>query len=316
MKSRDVEERLRRFYDVHRSHIRPSADLESKVLTEAGMAHEESSMTSHLKPNMWRKIMESKVTRYSAAAVIMLAMALVLLGPFGTSGSGNVALADVQEKVKQIDTMILRGQKIYTLAAAPNISFEFDVVKYLSKQHGYTEKGYLNKTLVYHITLNRPQNQTLIVLPIWKECLMFPCTDEQIKIMEKLTPHGLVAFFQQTDYENTGRSRIDGVEADCFEVHDVKSFENFLPKFVFDIQKGNFKVWISVKDLLPIRMEGDIFLGESLGTVFTEGILHEVCAMEAYDVELDENLFDCSLPDGYSELTLSDLLPFFPAKPK
>jgi hypothetical protein len=311
-----MEERLRRFYDVHSSCVRPSDDLDTRILADAGMAREESSMARHSKPNVWRKIMENKVTKYSAAAVVALAMAMVLSNPFGTSGNGNVALADVQEKVKQINTMILRGQQIYTLASAPNISFAFDVDMYLSKQLGYTEKGYLNKTLVYQITLNRPQNQTLIVLPIWKKCLMFPCTDEQIKIMEMLTPHGLVDFFQQTDYESTGRSRIDGVEVDCFEVNGVKSFENFLPKFLFDIQKGSFKVWVDVKKLLPIRMEGDIFLGKSLGTVFTEGILHEVCAMEAYDVELDKSLFDCSLPDGYSELTLSDILHFFPMKQK
>ena len=260
--------------------------------------------------------MESKVTRYSAAAVVALVMAVVLLNPFGTSGKGNVALADVQEKVRQIDTMILRGQTIFTLAAAPNISFEFDVVTYLSKENGYTEKGYLNETLVYQITLNRPHNQTLIVLPVWKKCLMFPCTDEQIKVMEKLTPHGLTDLFQQADYEHTGRSRIDGVEVDCFEMRDVTSFGEFLPKFLFDVQKGTFKVWVGVKELLPIRMEGDIFLGKSLGTVFTEGILHEVCVLEEYDIELDDSLFDCSLPDGYSQLTLSDILSFIPAKPK
>jgi hypothetical protein len=297
-------------------NVQPSAEMYDGTLSDTLEAQHTQKKKSAPQLKYWRLIMESKVTRYSAAAVVALVMAMVLSNPFGTSGNGNVALADVQEKVKQIDTMILRGQQIYTLAAAPNISFEFDVNMYLSKPLGYTEKGYLNKTLVYQITLNRPQNQTLIVLPIWKKCLMFPCTDEQIKIMEKLTPHGLVELFQEMEYENTGRSRINGVEVDCFEVNDVKSFENFLPKFLFDIQKGSFKIWVSVKELLPIRMEGDIFLGESLGTVFTEGVLHEVSVLEDYNVELDESIFDCSLPEGYTELTLRDLLSFFPANTK
>ena len=49
---------------------------------------------------IWRTIMQSKATRYSAAAVILLALTLVLFGPLGAPGNGGVVLADVQQKVK------------------------------------------------------------------------------------------------------------------------------------------------------------------------------------------------------------------------
>jgi len=48
---------------------------------------------------IWRTVMESNVTRYSAAAVIVLALTLVLFGPFWTPGNGSVVLADVQQNV-------------------------------------------------------------------------------------------------------------------------------------------------------------------------------------------------------------------------
>ena len=90
-----------------------------------------------------RCIMKSNVTRYSAAAVVALAIGLVLLDPFGWSKHSGVLLADVQKKIAQTDTMVFRGQKIFTCTDDPNKSVKFDVVKYTSKVYGYTEEGYI-----------------------------------------------------------------------------------------------------------------------------------------------------------------------------
>lgn len=81
MKSRDAEERIRRFYNVHRSCVRPSADLDDRVLADAKAACEESSKQRYPEPNVWRKIMESKVTKLSAAATILIAVFVALFGP-------------------------------------------------------------------------------------------------------------------------------------------------------------------------------------------------------------------------------------------
>jgi len=48
----------------------------------------DSGRSAKTKPyEIWRFIMESKVTRYSAAAVIVLAVTLVLFGPFWAPGN-------------------------------------------------------------------------------------------------------------------------------------------------------------------------------------------------------------------------------------
>jgi len=69
------------------------AQLLERGIEDFGRSHETKIY------HIWRLIMESKITRYSAAAVIVLAMALVLLSPFGTPGNGGVVLADIQQKV-------------------------------------------------------------------------------------------------------------------------------------------------------------------------------------------------------------------------
>ncbi len=138
------------------------------------------AMSSHVKfkphYNIWRFIMENKVTRYSAAAVVALAAVLVLFGPFGTSKNGSVVLADVQQKVEGIETMIIRGTKTFTHPGEDGEVFEFngfkgefDLVKYSSIKHGLVEEGYVGDKLIYRFTFNRPKRQTLLVLPLGKK---------------------------------------------------------------------------------------------------------------------------------------------------
>jgi hypothetical protein len=256
-----------------------------------------------------RCIMKSRATKYSAAAVVALAVTLVLLSPFGGPQHGGVLLADVQKKIAETDTMVLRGQKIFSFVADPNISFKFDVVKYMSRAYGHTEEGYIGDKLVYRITFNLPKKQTLIILPIWKKCLKFPCTDEQIRIVEKVNPTGFIDLFLQTDHKELGAGNINGIDVEGFEFQSMKSLENILPKFLFDIHLDKASVWIGVKELLPIRIEGDLIIGKSFLTAFTELRLHEFCVLENYNVELDENIFNTDIPEGYSEIKITDFIP-------
>jgi hypothetical protein len=255
----------------------------------------------------WRYIMESRIARYSAAAGIALA-ALVLLSIFWTSDQG-VALAAVQEKVAQVNTMIVRGEKVFTCVADPNVVYRFDLVKYVSRQYGYTEEGRIGDALIYRITLNKPQRQCLILMSPWQKCLHFPCTDEQIAIMEKLSPTGAMDLLVQTDYKKLGTAIIDGIDVEGFEFEDVKLIQNILPKHLFDLQQGKGTVWIGTKELLPVRIEGDMLIGRSLTTLLMDWRLHEVNTLDSYDVELDPNLFNTEMPQGYTEFKFSDIIP-------
>ena len=327
MKSRDAEERLRRFYDVHRSCVRPSADLDAKVLAHVRKACKESSMAGQSKPNMWRKIMESKVTRYSAVAVVTLAVAFVLLGPFGTPGNGGIVLADVQKKVGGIETMVLRGTRTFTYPGEPDrifefdgIKYKFDIVKYHSTRYGVVEEGYAEGELIYRATLNIPEKQTLILFPKYKKYLKFASMDALGKVMEDFgDPNGILSLLLAGDYKKLGRDKIDGIEVEAFEFQDTEPFEPFkelLPKAIFDIQTFRAIVWIGIKEQLPVRVKGDLTIGKCLMSLFHDLNLHEVDTFGQYNIELDEDIFDTNPPEGYTEITLSDILPFIPTKVK
>ncbi len=266
--------------------------------------------------NIWRFIMESKVTRYSAAAVVALAAVLVLFGPIWAPGNGGIALADVQEKIAQVDTMIFKGHKAFSCANDPNITFEFDIFRYISKQHGLIEEGYMKDTLIYSIIFNLPEKEARILMHAWKKYLKFPCSDKQIELMEKLDPKGIIELLTQTDYEKLGFSEINGIEVEGFASDNTEVNKEAFPESIFDIQKSTCKVWVGVEELIPVRMETDISIGKCLLTAFNKFNLHDIVVLQEYNVDLDKEQFDTEIPEGFTKITLSDILPFIPMKVK
>jgi hypothetical protein len=289
---------------------------------------EDSSRSMKTKPyKIWRFIMESKITRYSAAAVIVLAMTLVLFSPFWTPGNSGVVLADVQKKVAGIETMIIRGTKTFTYPGEPDRIFEFDgikckfdLVKYHSTQYGLVEEGYAEGKLFYRITFNIPEDQTLIIFPKYKKYLKFASMDALAKVMENFaTPNGILDLLLAGDYKELGQDKIDGIEVEGFEFQDTEPLDSIkvlLPKAVFNIQNFKGKVWIGIKEQLPVQVEGDLAIGKSFMTMFQELNLHEINTFGDYNIELDEDIFDTNPPEGYTELTLSDILKAVPAEAK
>lgn len=298
---------------VDRARLRADRTMDERVLGDARATLAETTNNNRpqvLRPGrtLWRTIMESKITPYSAAAVVALAAALVLTNPLGILKSG-VALADVQKRIAQVDTMVLRGQTTFTSVSDPNSSLKFDNVKYMSRRCGFAEDGYIKGTLAYRIVLNREQKQTLLLLAPWKKCLRFSCTEEQIKAMEKLTPSGVVDVLLETPYKKLGVSQIDGVEVEGFEVQDLKPLENIVPRFLLDIQEGTATIWVGTKELLPVRGEADMVIRANFWTGFMDVRCHEIAILDSYDTELDPKRFDTSVPEGYTEFKITDLIP-------
>jgi len=284
---------------------------------------EDSGRSTKTKPSeIWRFIMESKVTRYSAAAVIILAITLVLFSPWSPGNSG-VVLADVQQKIADIETMIIRGTKTFMrpgedgeVIEINGLRCEFDLVKYSSKQLGLVEEGRVDGNLIYRITFNRPKRQAILVLPPWKKYGAMAATDEQMRLMENLSPEGIINMLLAGDHKKLGRDKIDGVEVEGFEFQQPDLFVELFPKPIFDIQTLEGRAWIGIEEQLPIWVEGDFIFGKSLLTLFNEVRLHEVNVVDKYDVELDDKIFDTDVPEGYTEFGLSDILQLIPVEAK
>jgi len=310
---------------VKKLHVKLSAETYDRILADTLEAQQNQKQKSAVhRPNLWRFIMESKVTRYSVAAVIVLALTLVLFSPFWSPGNGGIVLADVQKKVNDVETMIIGGTKTFTRPGKPDSVFEFDgikckfdLVKYFSKEHGFVEEGYAEDKLFYRITFNFAEGRTLILLPSNKKYLAFTSMNDIAKIMENFaTPQGILNLLVEGDYKELGRDKIDGIEAEVFELEDTESFKELLPKPVFNIQTFKTKLWIGIKEQLPVRIEADLVIGKSFMSAFQNLNLHEVNTLDDFNVELDEEIFDTTPPEGYTEITMSDILKLIPAEAK
>lgn len=295
--------------DLRVLDISTSGEMDQRILSDAlGVQEEFKKMRlARTEPNIWGMIMKSQVTRYSAAAVIVIAILVVLLNPFGISKRDGIALADVIRNTEKIETVVKRGHRVFTSLDDPNESVELDITKYYSTQHGYAEKGYLNDKLEYHWSVNTHEKLAVVIIPPWKKYFKSPLTDDQVKILELTSLKGIVDFFLEGDYEKLGRSTINGIEVEGFEFRDIKLLESF-PKILMNIQDIRGRVWIGVQDLLPVKVEADAVLGRCLFTGFEEERLHDVGFFEDYDVELDEGIFCLDIPADYTPLDIDSLL--------
>ncbi len=307
MKSSSEVERI-----VGRARLTADLATDERILSDAdaALARAPGNRPQALPPGptIWRTIMEKRITRYSVAAVVALAAALVLWNPLGTSWSG-VALAQVQAKIAQVDTMILRGETTFTSVSDPNTTVKYENVKYLSRPEGFVEDGFIKGTRIYRVVLNRREKRGVLLLDPWKKCVRFPCTEEQIKVVERLTPSGVVdLLLESNDYRRLGTTTINGIEAEGFAAQNLKPLGNIVPRYLMDLQQGTATIWVGTKGLLPIRMEADMLLGRTIATLFMDVRCHEIAVLEKYDVELDPGLFDTATPEGYTEFTLAESL--------
>ena len=160
-----LDENISRAVDLGEVQFDAQKWREKYILNESVASR--STIKTH--KNFWRFIMENKITRYSVAAVVVLALILVLLSPFGTSNNSGIVWADVVEKVHQMNTVIhkeeflfweVNQEQVYNKADA----IKLDVIKYASEEYGSVEDVFNEKgTLGYQVYLIKDIRQFTLV---------------------------------------------------------------------------------------------------------------------------------------------------------
>ncbi len=308
--SRQIEE------TVGRARAKAGRTTDERILTDAvaalTKASNEGLQASRPGPTVWRIIMESKVTRYSAAAVVTLAAALVLLSPFGTSKNGSIVWADVAEKVHQMHTVTHKERRIVWEIGQEEPSGVADVVKYLSEKYGYAEHAFDEEgTLFLRAYFIKETQQFIIVLPAEKKYLKLSLPEEVFdRLTMMVTPRGLVDYCTSFQYTELGRAKFDNFDVEGFEITDPNIFP--IPKplsLAFPASDVVARIWINVETSLPVGIESEFNTGRGLLTGFKK-LRGE---FRAYDIrwnaEMPEGIFDPNIPDDYTELKVTDFIP-------
>jgi hypothetical protein len=305
MKPAEIEELVKKLY------VRPSVEMAGRTLTDTLEAQEIQKKSAASRPNLWRLIMENKVTRYSAAAIITLAIAFVLFGPFGISDNGGVVLAQVVQKMDEAKMIVHKEQRFYYELGEEEPFLKTDVIKHCCQKLGIVDEQYTTEGDLMHraYVLGKPR-QMVAVLPETKKYFQMPLRDSMAQVIDRLTPRGLMEYFMAIEHKKLGRSRIDGCEVEGFEAIDTEIWpmpDKF--NFLFPVKQITWRFWIDVENSLPVRGEYEFITDRGLFTGMKK--LRVVCKAYAFEYhqEAQEELFDPNIPDDYTEFKLTDLIP-------
>jgi hypothetical protein len=299
---------------VGRAHLRADQVTDERILSDAGAALAQTTDNRPQAlppgPTLWRTIMESKATKYSVAATLLVAASLILTNPFSLSGGRHgVVLAETVERMNEVRTLMHKEKRVYYEMGRDEPLLKADVVKYLSFERGIVEEQYNEDgSLKYRVYILRDPQQIILVFAEEKKYLKLPLADAWARLMENLTPKAIVEHFKAGNCRDLGPARIDGHDVEGFETSSPETFPIPEPyRFLFPIKDIKWRFWID-KDLpLPVAADLEVTTGRGLFTAFKE--LRITC--HDYDMQYDPNLsptiFDPNIPADYQCLNLQSV---------
>lgn len=289
-------------------NIKTNPDVDKVVLGDAVNAMPKSKQKTPVydKPDIWRIIMKTKITKFATAAVIIIAV-LIGMNQFGDSG---VVLADVIKKTCQFDTFIQREKRIMRIPGQDAPAMVTDSIKYVSTEHGIVEKQYSKDgkliTTVYYITENQ---QCVTVLHPTKQYFTIQMDHTALGLDGSFSALGYAQWMISGSHSDLGIKEIEGKKVQGFGVKNPPAVEELAKASngIFNIGESQWELWVDVNTNLPIKVTGEYIINKSFLSRN-----QEVCVTaETYDIqwgaEVDESLFEFNIPAGYTELDISKL---------
>ncbi len=299
-----LDELIAQAADLGKMEFDRQAWLARLAAQESGL---DSRATHRTKPEphkkIWRTIMESRITRYSVAATIIVAALLVLLNPCARQG---VVLAEVAQKLSETRTIMHKEKRRAWRPGEDKPFYVGEVRKYISTDIGFMEEMYDWNGKLDHRYYFLKEGQIVLVFPKSKRYVRLPAQrrlyDELLKMS---TPAGLVNYFTAMPHTRLGRSQFDGFEAEGFEIGNV-DFSLVLAyiKHLFPIQNMSATLWVEADTSLPAGIEMRIDADPG----FLNGFRKVHVEFTAYDFEwnvpLPEGILDPNIPTDYTRIDL------------
>ena len=277
--------------------------LEQQTPGDLGARPDETKSEPHR--NIWRTIMESKVTRYSVAAVVALAVGVILTTPDTRLGSQGVVLADVVEKVGQMGTCVGTCSRTLWEQDGAEPSLQAKATLYVSPDQGYMEEQYDDEgNLTHRAYILSQSRRFVLVMPSERKYMELSLSEEIFdRFAAALTPGGLLARITAAPYTELGRRRLGDVDVEGFETSNAELFA--VPgglEFLLPIKELTARVWIDVDSALPVSYEIDFTTHRALvaGLKRLRGkfVTHDI----QWNAEVPQGIFDPNIPADYTRV--------------
>ena len=233
-------------------------------------------------------IMKNPMTKFVAAAVIIIAVTLGLFEFIDNGSSSGVVWAEVAEQVQASPGFTCRSNVILTNTASGNPN-QMDMRMYGSLKFGIRVDTYENGKVFISDYGNRADNTHITITHPSKTYTREPLLEEDIANLEQMSPSKLVQQYLSTDYKELGSDTIDGLEVEGIEVNDPSVISATFP-----IDSVVARLWVSKETRFPVRMEAKI-TGNN-GALKMEGVMNEF----QWNVEFSASDFTPDIPSDYT----------------
>ena len=296
-----IEKLVRKFFAAEKSRIAAGADFDKRVCDDALAAYEKSMITKPIsaKPNIWRIIMKSPITKLAAAVVIIV---VLLVGTYWFGGSidgTSAALGKVIEKVEQIQNCSYELK--CRIKGMPKMSevMEGQVQAYCSGIYGYRFDARLasDGNTVEFVTYVLPAEKRIInITPVMKKYAVWDLGDKYADQWQQDPKKIIKETLEQCISGNStriGRKNISGVETEGFETANPEGMKVTDPHskgITFD--KALTRIWVDVQTDLPVLLEKDCWT--------TDGSAYmNITYNFKWDIELDRSVFEPNILADY-----------------
>jgi outer membrane lipoprotein-sorting protein len=257
---------------IKKLRYKAGAETHEKVLGNVLQAldEREEQKSGVVKPDIWRTIMNSKITKLATAAAVIVA---VLVSFHYLGGSAGSAYADVAERLQKARTLLYTVTTSTAVEGMPAMQMEI----------AFKEPGYMRMTMPggYVSVMDCIQGKGLSIIPDKKQFIEMEIANlpgdggrRQFDFIE-----GLRSLPERAD-EVLGEREIDGRTVQGYRVSEAGMTNT---------------VWIDPKtrDLVEVEVEFNNAPGMN-GTMTNF----------RFDAELSDELFSITPPEGYTRLEL------------
>jgi outer membrane lipoprotein-sorting protein len=258
----NIERLIEKFCQTKKNTTRTSPELDKDVIEDA-IAELQTPAGRQI--NIWRTVMESKLTRLATAAVVIIAV-IITAHRYGRTIDGtSIAFADVLKQINNFRPYVYKQ----TVRVAGNPD-DIRQIMYLTLSQ---RREIRSDGSIWIFDMSEKPVKVLALYPGKKEAMKQTLEDMgPVKDFDLLRTLG-----ERKDgtEENLGEKTIDG--------HAVKGF-HLLDKI------NDFTVWADAKTGLPIRVE--LVQEQIKRTIILEDF--------KFDANLDPSFFNTNTPQGYS----------------
>jgi len=260
---------------IKKLRYKTDAETHEKILGNVlqTLDKREKQKSGATRPDIWRTIMNTKTRKYATAAVILIAAITSLYFIAGPFGATSTVYAEVAERLHKALTMTYTVTTSMPVEGMPDVEMEVS----------FKEPGLMRMTMTggYVSVMDSVQGKALSIIPAREQFIemdMSNLPDDQgqnhLSVIEKLR-----SLPDRAD-EELGTREIDGRTVQGFRVTE---------------EGMTHTVWIDPKTRELVEVEIEFVNAPGMSGTMTD---------IRFDVELPDELFSITPPDGYTRLEL------------